>query len=712
MFGFVTLFAVVCCGLIMINGIVVDRLPFSDEFKESKKTSIINSALIAALVALIYCGFKFQLVNNSFCDSLFAVSWIGALANLCILAVEVVHSVHIFKLRKAGKSLDTITPDDKPAFLKFFTEFGLKKSVKEDKRTLFQRFKVIVFPCTLCVYMFLVFGVYELYFANMNEWKFNFWDILMPSVVALCIGLAFTFLLSLVLRGYNLDYCATVIATVGLMSYVQANFLPQTTFLGVSEVKTSVAEIFVNIFLWLAVIFAAIYLCKAFRKTALMIVGYAAMFLIVIQIVPVPFMIAEGIDKMSDKTYTGYSITGADQFQVSSKNNVIVLIMDTFDSKTFAELIEEEPECYDEFSDFTFYDNVSSETYCTALSMPVMLTTHNIDYSMSLIDSNAEGWNSKEAEYFYRSMQENGYKVRLYTDNDMYCGGAQNMLGKIDNTEEYQANYVSEKIPTYLGMAKLSMYRYMPHMLKVYFCVEESKEINQYTVSDNIKDALNLSEWQESSLTSLERGVCFYNNDFYNGMQNGLDVLDENSLCIFHHLYGMHEPYTTLDGTKSNKKGTLDACMTILRDYISRLKELGVYDNSTIILTADHGLHTLEGSDPVMLIKPAGVTGERLTINSAPGVLQLDLLPTILECAGIDSKPLGHSLLSMDEDMQRVRIIGELIYSSEFKKANKCSAVGYSSSNCYCEYTYVGEVQDIDFKTAECKTSQIVDYWW
>ena len=201
-------------------------------------------------------------------------------------------------------------------------------------------------------------------------------------------------------------------------------------------------------------------------------------------------------------------------------------------------------------------------------------------------------------------------------------------------------------------------------------------------------------------------------------MKKGLSTTDKK-LCIFQHIHGMHIPYISIHNNFVEPRADIDmniaqeGCMEIFTNYISQLKEIGVYDNSTIILTADHGMpSSIDIGSPIMLVKPQSRTSDRLVINSAPGNLQTDLLPTILDSIGLEHKPLEYSLMEIDEDMQRERALRMLGYSFDFPDVPKCEAIGSSRYNSYDEYKYTGRYSKTDFNSIEPTKYPITDYWW
>ena len=66
-------------------------------------------------------------------------------------------------------------------------------------------------------------------------------------------------------------------------------------------------------------------------------------------------------------------------------------------------------------------------------------------------------------------------------------------------------------------------------------------------------------------------------------------------LCIISiiHLFGLHYPCETDKNCNTKygatKQETIDGLKLLIDTYIGELKRLNMYDNSTVIITADHG---------------------------------------------------------------------------------------------------------------------------
>lgn len=580
-----------------------------------------------------------------------------------------------------------------------------------------KRVDKVIIPIIYISFTIFVLGVWEPYLANIDEWHFGASDILFSSVIAFLLGILPAFLIPFVIRGKNLHYFATSMFAICILMYLQNNFMNGKLFLRGDYVISTWPRIIVNCFVWIGILAVSVIIVN--KNNAKQVLKIQKIVLIIILLMQLPIIPYLSLSMAHNDNSAKLDLDGSGQFSVGKDKNIIVFIMDTFYSGYFDSFLENNPEYYEKLSDFIYFDNMNSEEDNTALSMPYLLTAHDNDFTISLPTSNYNSWNSEEASYFYDTLHRDGFVVELYTDNALYSGGASNMLGKVDNIitleGEEKASTLSAKIYTYCGMLKVSLFRVTPFIVKNYFCVLDSNEINKYIYDDDMFSGSD--DWLEITMSSKERGIMHYNDDFYEKLTEGISVNDVDNKLIFYHLFGMHKPFSLAKNESSQASyddQAVEGCMYILLDYINQLKELDLYDDSVIILTADHGTQTLNTNQPILLIKQKNYHSDKMTINGAPGSIQADLLPTILFCNddSISSCYSGYSLLSMDENAQRERIIRICDTNPFFLDAKKCNGAGTSIINCYKEYHYTGRLDDIDFDDLECNIYPITSYWW
>lgn len=545
MFKMYLIFVLIDFIILIAFTFFVDHKPFDMKIKEFAKKLLIRGVVSAFIIYLL--GSILDILDYP--EAIPLVYSCIAMATVEMIAITVFYIITCmvyYKFKKAGKDPGDITLDMMK--LKFFAPIFFYQedgqTAKKEAASFWQKLKIIILPITGLMYALFVFGVLEPYFGNLTEWRFGLWDILIPTIV---VGVSATVLLALsalVISKNIAEKMAVYLTVFSVMAYIQCNFLNTNNFLdGIFRLPDAASTVG-NFLIWLSAIYAVTLLLKFKKKITVKTAGFVSLAVLVIQLSPMPYMFISSADTVkTTNEYSGYTLDGTDQFEVSSKENVIVFIMDTYYSGYFSQLIEEEPEYYDKLSDFIFFDNVGTKACSTAFSMPSILTANDVDFNIGLIESNKKSWNSSSANYFYDSMHKNGYDVRLYTDADIYSGDASNMLRKIDNVTEYKAKVSVQRIPTYFSMLKLSMYRNLPVALKQYFYVSDALEVNRFSVSSYFRDSMNTDIWQEATEASKSNGISYLNYDYYDGLTSGLSPTDKK-LCIFQHLHGMHEPYT------------------------------------------------------------------------------------------------------------------------------------------------------------------------
>ncbi len=106
--------------------------------------------------------------------------------------------------------------------------------------------------------------------------------------------------------------------------------------------------------------------------------------------------------------------------------------------------------------------------------------------------------------------------------------------------------------------------------------------------------------------------------------------------------------------------------MRIVYEYLDQLRAIGLYDNSEIIITADHGQNYLNEpqqlqkrglnkntSSPILLIKKRNSSGP-LCISYAP-VSHDEFCATVIESVGANSDAYGRSYDDIEENENRIR---------------------------------------------------------
>ena len=721
----------------MNNGVILDKKSFLGDIKMDNKEIFVFYSLLLILFVFLLLNYAIMKLDKEYAEKnkinvkiSFGIFVLGIVVLFCVLMsyssllmslflilvyYEILLLLYdltiVFLLVRSSKNSEGSSKKilNKLSLNGFFNNF---KNDKNIRYPFHKRLLIIILPLISLNYMIFVFGVLELFFNNVNDWQFVFKDIISPSLIVFFILSSISALVfALLLKSDNIKMAAVFISALTLMSYLQNLLMNKSLIIDGRSYYSNAWDIKVtmNFTLWfligLGVVFAWILLKKKrpfILKASIWISGV----LLIMQLAPLATLFSKAPESAYDRSSGNKQVlNGISQFEVSEKENVIVFIMDTFSRSNMEEFLNEHDEYREKLADCVWFDNVNTEAFYTALSMPSILTATPQDYTLNLQEANKKCWNSKNAEFFYDTLHKNGYKVNFYTDSDLYSGDANNMIGKIDNIMD-APNMVTEKFNTYKKMLSLSMFKYVPEILKQDFFVSSAYEINRYTHYDLVDYNYDLSQWTDVSNSSKNRGICYLNKDIVEAIDSGLTTNKTDKLCTFMHINGMHEPFDY----NYTKLQAIQQCVDIYLSYINWMKEIDVYDNSTIILTADHGNHTFYDSQPVMIIKPKNYTNETLQVNSCPGNLQSDLLPTILYCQGIDTGILGPSLFDIDPNQKRLRVCRNFANKSEYPASKRINAYGAGQFNCYDEYYYYGDIKDVDLDD-EHKTYTIKDYW-
>ena len=311
-----------------------------------------------------------------------------------------------------------------------------------------------------------------------------------------------------------------------------------------------------------------------------------AICIVLVQLVTVAIV---GISAGGFSAREKYVSTNKNEFVMSKNDNIVVLLLDTFDSRVFSDYIESSEGAHDKdtLKDFTYYRNTTAMYAYTDLAIPYMLSGYEyqngVPYETFVDDSYS---NAKALKY----LSDNNWDTNVYTATTI----PQKELGyNISNIEKVKLTVSSHRrLASYIY--NIVGYRYLPYQLKR-FCWFYPDDVEQMI---SIRDSdLNFFEW---SNYSFDRDMA------------GITIDESDSTFHFYHLEGTHIPFTmNADFSGSDTETSIEAetqgIMVMVDRYINLLKEKGVYDNTAIVILADHGYVGMRQS-PVLLIKGIGET--------------------------------------------------------------------------------------------------------
>lgn len=460
-------------------------------------------------------------------------------------------------------------------------------------------------------------------------------------------------LLMSILRGRAFTVALVSVTAVAIGCYLQAMLMNQglPTADGASiPWHDYTAVTFSTALVWIAIIAGLIILSRRFSRQVRFLGAAAAIALIAVQTVGVASLLVDPAALRGEKL-DPIECTEDGLFELSPKNNVVVFVLDTYDTIDLKNVIELEPETTRPFEDFTFFENSTGSMIPTRYAVPYLLTDVTPQVGQTYDDYYADRYGNGR---FIDDIHDTGYSIGIYSDSigaDFIIPSERDMASKTINLHPTTTKHVN--VPgTIEILAKCALYRDMPWLLKPQFWFY-TDEMNNKMVStvEGTDDANTLYQMNDPA--------------YYEKLkERKLSLVDDDTAGAFRfiHLTGAHYPYIMdengIDIGEGNATFTQQAIgsINIVAEYIDQMKELGIYDSSTIIVTADHGYWYLtpdmigDTTSPIMLVKPANDSGQRkpLEISDAP-VSHMDFHPTVIEAMGGDSEKYGDTVFEIDD---------------------------------------------------------------
>lgn len=352
------------------------------------------------------------------------------------------------------------------------------------------------------------------------------------------------------------------------------------------------------------------------------------------------------------------TISNNDRFAFSKNKNIILLVLDAYESDIFNEYLEKNPDFKEQMPGFVYYPNNVSEHFYTLRSIATLLTGNYLESSAY---PNGKAQKEHRNDLLRNSsipalLKHAGYHVGVYP---FYARNnyPPEIFGAIADNYVRSSLLMNEGANELLSLMTVSLFRIAPHPFK--------KMIHN-------RFLLTPSYDQDR-------------DEFSHDAQSLLKVALDTPSFKYYHLQGLHGPHI-VNGKRfdtDSRESALNIAGLVnemLADFVVRLQKAGVYDNTDIFVVGDHGLYsdsdsivygkftptddTMPTLDPfvkkcraipLFLHKPAE-NNSPLQISKKP-VCLIDVLPSILETASVTDK--GHleglPITALTEDTFRIR---------------------------------------------------------
>lgn len=454
-------------------------------------------------------------------------------------------------------------------------------------------------------FMLGVFAPLDIYFHNQQEFWFDIYSLIPLAAVLFAAGTLggcafFAFLYLVHPYAYQAGTAAGFLCLV--CSYVQGNFLAGSlpaldgTQIDWADYRR---ETVISVLMWCmaAALFFVVIRRVRLKKFCriIQVLSVCLTLVLAISVISVCLM-TKGYEKKQDVI-----VTTKDEFEMSKDENVIILLMDTVDAGLFDEVIQDKPAYKKVFEDFTYYADTLGGYPFTTRSIPLILSGEWYENEEPFQDYLEQVY---QGARLFSKLEDQGYKMGMY--ESIVPPRALEDAQRFENVLT-----CGSRVTSYMDFAKIQMrltgFKYAPFGLKKY-CTLSLGEF------DSVRKVLSEHE-----------GFNWTTFNFYQNVLNTAFTYTDEKCFKFFHLEGAHPPfqydkdvnYISEDATYEQN---IEACITAADTYLQKLKNNGVYDNSVIIIIADHGYNFSEvfgRQDPILMIKGRGEK-HKMQVSNAP----------------------------------------------------------------------------------------------
>ena len=501
-----------------------------------------------------------------------------------------------------------------------------------------------------------------MYSTNINDFWFDFGIMIIPVLkIFLLLLISFSFVYTLIYlilkkkaKSDNLYYIILLATFIFfLASYIQGNYLignlPSLVGDNIDWSKYKIDNV-ITIIIWMILLIIISILCKKIKLEK--VVKYSTYISMAIFGMLSVSLCTSVVQYNALKNKNGIYFTEDNINVASSKKNFFIFLIDSVNSTTLYEEWQNDEQYKELFNDFTFYNNALSTFPLTKNSIPQILTGKVNKNELEFSEFSSNAYNDS---YLFQILKDKNYETNIYDYQIVWNGEKKFDIKNGVSNKNANINLFS----FFKQETKYILYKYVPYGLKKYSKI-------------NTMDFLNCISTYDSDIQS------FYN--MINSNPN-LEIDNENHFQ-FIHTAGAHVPFDLDSNLKKVTNGTysqkVHGNLKLIKAYLDRLKSNNVYNNSVIILMADHGYNEdgnyLGRFNPFLAIKG---------INEKHDMIISDL--------PISFEDFPNAFTKLLEDKKSTELFNNLIENRE-RKVLKYS---FQNEKHMVEYSTSGKAYDI-----------------
>ena len=472
-----------------------------------------------------------------------------------------------------------------------------------------------VISFVLC-FMLFIYEPLLMYSSNIDDFWFDIHTLIVAMVPAFVFSFSvITFIFTCIYYFNNsffkkkpiYEILLIIFIIAFLATYIQGNYLsgnlPVLTGDKINWNDYLVDNIITGV-VWVALIGIFIFCVKKYKyEKAIKTSMYVSLVIFVMLVTSlIPSLLAG--DALINKPMKDVTLDNINKS--SSNKNFYIFLVDAVDSTTFSKVLMNS-EYKDMLDDFTYYPDTLAAYPFTRDSIPFILSGI---------------WNENETpflRYYQDAINESVLLSRLSEENYNINIYEPDSIVSVDykwNISNLRTSVKSDKRMCLIKQqGRYILFKYLPYFAKKYSKIDDLDFY--YCRRESNADVYS---WADLDV---------YKNIKYNKIET-----TPEKMFKFIHIEGAHTPFDLdenmnfLEKEDGSYEQKIVASIKIIDAYLKRLKEYGVYDNSVIIVMADHGydvVGSIEGRmNPILYIKGLNEKHDLVVSNSPISYVDLN----------------------------------------------------------------------------------------
>ncbi len=367
--------------------------------------------------------------------------------------------------------------------------------------------------------------------------------------------------------------------------------------------------------------------------------------------------------RQSARTFQDLSPYFRDCYRLSRERNVIHIVPDNTPGALMYEIVTSDFDRYSEvFDGFTLFTRAAGRYPRSFASISFFMTGRGPnpgrDFVPSLPFTRKYIWRTLNEHSIVNTLALHDFRTFAYQWRGSYCAGSYTACtaGDVFHGQTISSGKATHTGRVGLDLVDIALFQVTPVLIRRYIHNDERWFLSRLVKTTRTYSAI--FDLFLENMTTDERAGSY--NYFHVAGGHSPILFDENCAYV-----------GTQKGNYENIRAQVTCTLLQLERLVQKLKQLGIYDETMIIMHSDHGNPWLTpslnsvgdavilprvsgGANPAILVKPPKMRG-LLRFSRAPVSIG-DVPATINDAFGLDGQFPGIPMLSVSETSERERV--------------------------------------------------------